>query len=105
MLREEDAASADYFVFENSLSGYDTIRFTGDRKEAAEAESLNAVFDTDTHECGVDYSKAWTKYTGYLPDERTRLWVLEFFSSCRRLFFSIRIKSHLFFDVIKRFKS
>ena len=57
MLREEDAASADYFVFENSLSGYDTIRFTGDRKEAAEAESLNAVFDTDTHECGVDTPK------------------------------------------------
>lgn len=81
---DDDEETADYFVFENSLGGYDTIRFTGDRKEVAEAESRNAVFDGDTNEYGVDYSKAWTKYTGYLPDERTRLWVLEFFSSCRR---------------------
>ncbi|MCC8062452.1 MAG: hypothetical protein LIO68_04320 [Rikenellaceae bacterium] len=84
VLREEVADTVDFFVFENSLGGFDTIRFTGDRKEVAEAESLNAVFDGDTGEYGVDYSKAWKKYTGYIPDERTKVWVLEFFSSCRR---------------------
>lgn len=84
VLREDDADTVDFFVFENSLGGFDTIRFTGDRKEVAEAESLNAVFDGDTGEYGVDYSKAWLKQTGYIPDERTRVWVLEFFSSCRR---------------------
>lgn len=84
VLREEDVDTTDFFVFENSLGGFDTIRFTGDRKEVAEAESRNAVFDGDTNEYGVDYSKAWTKYTGYIPDERTRLWVLDFFSSSRR---------------------
>ena len=84
VLREEDSDSADYFVFENSLGGYDTIRFTGDRKEVGESESRNAVFDGDTFEYGIDYGKSWTKYTGYLPNERVRTWVLEFFSSCRR---------------------
>ncbi len=85
VLRETgDEQTADWFVFENSLGGYDTIRFTGDRKEVGESESRNAVFDGDTFEFGIDYGKAWTKYTGYLPDERTRQWVLEFFSSCRR---------------------
>lgn len=84
VLREDDADTTDCFVFENSLGGFDTIRFTGDRKEVAEAESRNAVFDGDTGEYGVDYSKAWLKQTGYIPDERTRVWVLEFFSSCRR---------------------
>lgn len=85
VLRETgDEQTADWFVFENSLGGYDTIRFTGDRKEVGESESRNAVFDGDTFEYGIDYGKAWTKYTGYLPDERTRQWVLEFFSSCRR---------------------
>lgn len=76
--------TADCFVFENSLGGYDTVRFTGDRKEVGESESRNAVFDGEIFEFGIDYGKAWTKYTGYLPDERTRQWVLEFFSSCRR---------------------
>lgn len=84
VLREEDSDRADYFVFENSLGGYDTIRFTGDRKEVGESESRNAVFDGDTFEYGIDYGKSWTKYTGYLPNERVRTWVLEFFSSCRR---------------------
>lgn len=84
VLRESATGTADFFAFENSLGGFDTIRFTGDRKEAAEAESRNAVFDGDTNEYAVDYSKAWLKQTGYIPDERTRLWVLEFFSSYRR---------------------
>jgi hypothetical protein len=84
VLSEDESWTADWFVFENSLGGYDTIRFTGDRKEVGESESRNAVFDGDTFEFGIDYGKAWTKYTGYVSDERTRLWVLEFFSSCRR---------------------
>lgn len=84
VLRENAADTVDFFVFENLLGGFDTIRFTGDRKEVAEAESRNAVFDGDTGEYGVDYSKAWLKQTGYIPDERTRVWVQDFFSSCRR---------------------
>lgn len=84
VLSEEENWADDWFVFENSLGGYDTIRFTGDRKEVGESESRNAVFDGETYEYGVDYGKAWTKYTGYISDERTRQWVLEFFGSCRR---------------------
>lgn len=84
VLRDDTADTVDFFVFENSLGGFDTIRFTGERKEVAEVENLNAVFDGDTGEYGVDYSKAWLKQTGYIPDERTRVWVQDFFSSCRR---------------------
>lgn len=96
VLREEDTDTTDFFVFENSLGGFDTIRFTGDRKEVAEAESRNAVFDTDTNEYGVDYSKAWLKQTGYIPDERTRLWVLDFFSSCRRYHLGVDSLNRIF---------
>ena len=90
VLQDEFSTNVDFFVFENSLGGYDTIRFAGDRKEITEAESLNAVFDAETNEYGIDYSKSWTKYTGYLPNERSRLWALEFFSSSRKYHLSDR---------------
>lgn len=96
VLREDGDDTEDFFVFENSLGGFDTIRFTGDRKEVAEAESRNAVFDGDTNEYGVDYSKAWLKQTGYIPDERTRLWVLDFFSSCRRYHMGVDSLNRIF---------
>ena len=90
VFQDEFSTNVDFFVFENSLGGYDTIRFTGDRKEVTEAESLNAVFDAETNEYGIDYSKSWTKYTGYLPNERSRLWALEFFSSSQKYHLSDR---------------
>lgn len=96
VLRENAADTVDFFVFENSLGGFDTIRFTGDRKEIAESESRNAVFDGNTNEYSVDYSKAWLKQTGYIPDERTRLWVLDFFSSCRRYHLSVDSLNRIF---------
>lgn len=96
VLREDIEGTVDLFVFENSLGGFDTIRMSGDRKEVAESESRNAVFDGDTNEYGVDYSKAWLKQSGYIPDERTRLWVLEFFSSCRRYHLSAAALNRIF---------
>lgn len=74
----------DHFVFENSLGGFDTVCFRGDRKDIAEPESLNAVFDDRTLEYDVDWQRSFQKNTGYFPDLNTRLWALDFFSSANR---------------------
>ncbi len=74
----------DHFVFENSLGGFDTICFRGDRKDIAEPESLNAVFDDRTLEYDVDWQRSFQKNTGYFPDLNARLWALDFFSSANR---------------------
>ena len=74
----------DYFIFANSLGGFDTIRFSGDREETNKLDSVNAVFDDETKEYDIDRTRSWKKYTGYITDERIRMWVLDFFnSSCR----------------------
>ena len=74
----------DHFVFENSLGGFDTVCFRGDRKDVAEPESLNAAFDDRTLEYDVDWQRSFQKNTGYFPDLNTRLWALDFFSSANR---------------------
>jgi|GEM_PF-2101566 len=74
----------DYFIFANSLGGFDTIRFSGDREETNKLDSVNAVFDDETKEYDIDRTRSWKKYTGYITDERIRMWVLDFFNSpCR----------------------
>ena len=74
----------DYFIFANSLGGFDTIRFSGDREEINKLDSVNAVFDNETKEYDIDRTRSWKKYTGYITDERIRMWVLDFFNSpCR----------------------
>ena len=74
----------DYFIFANSLGGFDTIRFSGDREETNKLDSVNAVFDNETKEYDIDRTRSWKKYTGYITDERIRMWVLDFFNSpCR----------------------
>ena len=74
----------DYFIFANSLGGFDTIRFSGDREETNKLDSVNAVFDDETKEYDIDRTRSWEKYTGYITDERIRMWVLDFFNSpCR----------------------
>lgn len=74
----------DYFTFENSLGGFDTIRFSGDRKEINKLESTNAEFNEETIEYDIDRTRSWKKYTGYITDEQTRMWVLDFFNSNNR---------------------
>lgn len=74
----------DYFTFENSLGGFDTIRFSGDRKEINKLESVNAEFNEETIEYDIDRTRSWKKYTGYITDEQTRMWVLDFFNSNNR---------------------
>ena len=56
----------DYFIFANSLGGFDTIRFSGDREETNKLDSVNAVFDNETKEYDIDRTRSWKKYTGCL---------------------------------------
>ena len=84
MLADFEAGTNDYFIFANSLGGFDTIRFSGDRKEINKLESVNAIFDDQTLEYDIDRTRSWKKYTGYIADERLRMWVLDFFNSPQR---------------------
>lgn len=84
VLVDSTSGTPDYFIFENSLGGVDTICFNGERTEIIESESKNAVFEDNTIEYDVDYRHSTKKYTGYFPDNETRIWANEFFSSsCR----------------------
>ena len=84
MLADFEAGTNDYFIFANSLGGFDTIRFSGDRKEINKLESVNAIFDDQTLEYDIDRTRSWKKYTGYIADEQLRMWVLDFFNSPQR---------------------
>lgn len=84
MLADFEAGTNDYFIFVNSLGGFDTIRFSGDRKEINKLESVNAIFDDQTLEYDIDRTRSWKKYTGYIADEQLRMWVLDFFNSPQR---------------------
>jgi hypothetical protein len=74
----------DIFLFENSLGGFDTIRFSGDRKEVHSIESIYALFGDETLEYDIDGVRSWQKFTGYIEKETDRLWALDFFNSTSR---------------------
>lgn len=74
----------DIFMFENSLGGFDTVRFSGDRKEVNDVESVYALFGEETIEYDIDGIRSWQKFTGYIEMETDRLWTLDFFNSTNR---------------------
>lgn len=84
VLAESFSMSDDFFLFENSLGGFDTIRFSGDRREIDKPESVSALFDQETLEYDIEREKSFKKYTGYFEDDMTRLWALDFFNSFNR---------------------
>lgn len=80
----EDQFNDDYFVFENSLGGFDTIKFTGARKEINKADSLKALFYNESLEFDLDIEQAFQKSTGYITSSIEKSWVMDFFNSTNR---------------------
>lgn len=79
-----ESADADFFMWYNSVGGVDTVEFDGERGEENKVDSLSAIFGQDELEFDCESRKVFTKYTGYIEKENTRLWVLDFFNSTHR---------------------
>ncbi len=69
-----------WFLFENSLGGIDTIRAYGDTDFQAENEHKISQSGENLSEYKIDTKKFYNKNTGYL-DEYERKWLLDFFPS------------------------
>lgn len=72
-----------WFLFENSLGGMDTIRAFGDTDFDGEHVHQIAVSDEQNIEYRVDTERKYTKNTGYLS-EYERRWLLDFFPSKKK---------------------
>jgi hypothetical protein len=71
----------DLFVFENSVGGIDTIRFTGDSINRQEYTFEKALFDEDVLDYNSDQLTSFKKNTGYFRTKNEKLWSLDFFVS------------------------
>ncbi len=74
----------DLFVFENSLGGIDTIRYTGTLQEINEPDVASAIFGEETMEFGLDVDRYFSKNTGGFKSERQQQWAVDFFNSYNR---------------------
>jgi hypothetical protein len=82
-----------WFLFENSLGGMDTIRAFGDTDFDGEHVHQIAVSDEQNIEYRVDTERKYTKNTGYLS-EYERRWLLDFFPSKKKyVYFDSAIRS------------
>lgn len=72
----------DHFVFENSLGGIDSIRFSGEKKLVnANKFDIGLFFDEISDEYQVNPDKAFEKNTGYFRSKAELNWSQDFFSS------------------------
>lgn len=74
----------DYFIFRNSLGGWDCITFTGIRKPVGDFEPKTAVKEDVTAEYAITTKKKYSKNTGYISTKDFAVWVREFFSSSQK---------------------
>lgn len=79
-----DNRQIDIFQWNNSIGGVDTVSFVGDKLERLNSESSVFELVDENVEYDLSSTKSFTKYTGYIDKESTRLWILDFFNStCR----------------------
>ncbi len=81
-------ADDDYFLFKNSLGGWDSVVLTGMLKNEGNSDPKSYTQDDVTNEYQVDYLEKFSKNTGYFTSEHHRIWVNEFFKTNERYFLS-----------------
>lgn len=77
---EPKSEQEQWFLFENSLGGLDTIRAYGDTDFEGAHEHKIASIDGVSSEYRIDTQRFYNKNTGYL-DEYERRWLFDFFPS------------------------
>lgn len=71
----------DYFAFESSIGGVDTIRFNGVLSEIPEHEYLAAVKENQTLEYQTVPKTVYEKNTGIIDSYEQNRWVMDFLAS------------------------
>jgi hypothetical protein len=84
VLSDEYHEFDDLFAFENSLGGFDVIRFTGELGHGVNHEYKSALFDKDTMEYDLIFKKVFDKSTGYFRNGYELLWTNDFLASINR---------------------
>jgi hypothetical protein len=75
----------DLFVFENSLGGIDTIRFTGQKTLINKQQfDRGLFFDEFELEYDINPDRAYEKNTGFFRSTRQLFWSQDFFSSLQK---------------------
>lgn len=72
-----------WFLFENSLGGIDTLRAYGETDFEGEHEHKISTIDGVSSEYKIDTKRNYNQNTGYL-NENERRWLLDFFPSKRK---------------------
>jgi hypothetical protein len=84
VLSDEYHEFDDLFAFENSLGGFDVIRFTGELSHGVNHEYKSALFDKDSLEYDLIFKKVFEKNTGYFRNGYELLWTNDFLASINR---------------------
>lgn len=74
----------DLFLFENSLGGLDTIRFTGKLNEKDLHDLNTALFGLEKLEYYLEFNRVMSKNTGLFLTQAESAWAREFFASTNR---------------------
>ncbi|MDD4698042.1 MAG: hypothetical protein PHR52_10970 [Fermentimonas sp.] len=85
---EQKSDLEQWFLFENSLGGLDTIRTSGDTDFAGEYDHKLSSTDNITKEYLVDAKRVYNQNTGYLDDYERR-WLLDFFPAIQKYIYHI----------------
>ncbi|HHU37433.1 MAG TPA: hypothetical protein GXZ47_09450 [Treponema sp.] len=74
---EVDSEQEQWFLFENSLGGLDTLRASGETDLESTHEHKTAIVDGEVQEYKIDTKRIYTKNTGHLTDYERR-WLMDF---------------------------
>lgn len=80
----------DFFIFQNTLGGWDSICFDGLLKNESASDVKTFTQEEYTSEYQVDISEKYSKNTGFFKSESHRIWAQEFFKTTERYFLSHR---------------
>ncbi len=82
-----------WFLFENSLGGLDTLRTSGSTDFTGDHDHKLSTADDVIEEYQIDTTRSYNQNTGYL-DEYERSWLLDFFPSKKKyVYFGSAIRS------------
>ncbi|MFY0628591.1 MAG: hypothetical protein JXR07_20000 [Reichenbachiella sp.] len=87
ILTSEESNYEDVFVFENSMGGIDSVRYTGILTSEENHEFARAIYDKDEIEYDVSPKTLYTKNTGDFKSAREIYWLRDFFKSRKKFHF------------------
>ena len=85
---EQKSDLEQWFLFENSLGGLDTIRTSGDTDFTGEYDHKLSSTDNISKEYLVDTKRVYNQNTGYLDDYERR-WLLDFFPAIQKYIYHV----------------